>query len=117
VNVETKEQSNQWMHTHSPNKLKKFKQMLSANQKGDGNCFMGQDRKEMPMVEFMQQGTTTASEVYCETLKKLCRVIQNKRRGMLRYGVVLPRDNACLHKAACTRAFQVGDVCPSSLQP
>jgi hypothetical protein len=28
MNVETKEQSKQWMHTHSPNKLKKFKQTL-----------------------------------------------------------------------------------------
>jgi hypothetical protein len=26
MNVETKEQSKQWMHTHSPNKPKKFKQ-------------------------------------------------------------------------------------------
>jgi hypothetical protein len=26
VNVETKQQSKQWMHTHSPNKPKKFKQ-------------------------------------------------------------------------------------------
>jgi hypothetical protein len=26
VNVETKEQSKQWMHTHSQNKPKKFKQ-------------------------------------------------------------------------------------------
>jgi Mn-dependent DtxR family transcriptional regulator len=39
---ETKEQSNQWMHTHSPNKLKKFKQTLSACQKADCNCFLGQ---------------------------------------------------------------------------
>jgi hypothetical protein len=30
VIVETKEQSKQWMHTHSSNKLKNFKQMLSA---------------------------------------------------------------------------------------
>jgi hypothetical protein len=31
VNVETKVQSKQWMHTHSPNKLKtKFKQTLVA---------------------------------------------------------------------------------------
>jgi hypothetical protein len=30
VNVETKEQSKQWMHTHSPNKIKKFKLALSA---------------------------------------------------------------------------------------
>jgi hypothetical protein len=26
VNVDTKEQSKQWMHTHSPNKLQKLKQ-------------------------------------------------------------------------------------------
>jgi hypothetical protein len=43
VNVETKEQSKQWMHTHSPDKLKKFKQM-SACQKVDGNCLLGQER-------------------------------------------------------------------------
>jgi hypothetical protein len=30
VNVETKEQSKQWIHTHSPNKLKKFKETLPA---------------------------------------------------------------------------------------
>jgi len=29
VNAETKGQSKQWMHTHSPNKPKKFKQTLS----------------------------------------------------------------------------------------
>jgi hypothetical protein len=31
----------------------------------------------------MQRGTTETSEVYCETLKKLPRAIQNKRLGML----------------------------------
>jgi hypothetical protein len=31
VNVETKEQSKQWMHTHSPNKPKKFKQMSAES--------------------------------------------------------------------------------------
>jgi hypothetical protein len=30
VNVKTQEQSRWWMHKHSPNKAKKFKQMLSA---------------------------------------------------------------------------------------
>jgi hypothetical protein len=37
----------------------------------DGNCFMGQERKRVVMVEFMQLGTTVTSEAYCETLKKL----------------------------------------------
>jgi hypothetical protein len=44
VNAETKEKSKQWMHIHSPNKSQKFKQMLSACQKADGNCFLGQER-------------------------------------------------------------------------
>jgi hypothetical protein len=43
MNVETKEQSEQWMHTHSPNKEKKFKQ-TSACQKVDGNCFLGHEK-------------------------------------------------------------------------
>jgi hypothetical protein len=38
VDIETKEQSKQWMRTHSPNKPKMFKQM-SACQKADDNCF------------------------------------------------------------------------------
>jgi hypothetical protein len=44
VSVETKEHPKQLMHTHSPKKSKKFKQTLSACQKADGNCFLGQDR-------------------------------------------------------------------------
>jgi hypothetical protein len=39
VNVETKEQSKQWLYKHSPKKPKKFKQMLSAR-KADGNTFL-----------------------------------------------------------------------------
>jgi hypothetical protein len=45
------------------------------------------------------------SEVYCETLKKLRRAIQNKRRGMLTSGVVFLHDNARLHTAAHTQAL------------
>jgi hypothetical protein len=62
MNVETKEQSKQWMHSHSSNKLKKFKQTLSAR-KLMVTIFW--DRKGVLMVEFMQQGTTETSEVYC----------------------------------------------------
>jgi hypothetical protein len=43
VNVETEEQSKQWMHTHSPDKLKQFKEM-SACRKADGICFLRQVR-------------------------------------------------------------------------
>jgi hypothetical protein len=41
VNVETKEQSKQWLHTHSPNKPKKFKKNVC--QEADCICFLGQE--------------------------------------------------------------------------
>jgi hypothetical protein len=75
------------MHTHSPDKPKKFKQLFSARKPMATVIW---DTKIVIMVEFMQQGTTITSEVYCETpRKKLRRAIQNKRRGMLTYGIVL----------------------------
>jgi hypothetical protein len=101
VNVETKEQSKQWLHTQSPNKLKKFKQTLSAR-KLMASVFW--DRKGVLMVKFTQQGRITSSEVYCKTLKKLRRAIQNKRHGMLTSGVVFLHDNAHPHTATHTRA-------------
>jgi hypothetical protein len=59
------------------------------------------DMKGVLMVESMQQ-ETIISEVYCKTLNKLCRAIQNKRHEMLTFGVVLLHDNVHLHTAACT---------------
>jgi histone-lysine N-methyltransferase SETMAR len=56
------------------------------------------------MVEFMQQRIEVTSEINCETIKKkLRRAIENKRPGMLTYGVVLPHDNAHPHKAVRSR--------------
>jgi histone-lysine N-methyltransferase SETMAR len=57
----------------------------------------------MLMVEFMQQLTTITSEMYCETLKKLHRAIQNKMRGMLTPGVVFLNDRAHSHTTARSR--------------
>jgi hypothetical protein len=42
---ETKELSKQWMHTYSPNKPNTLKQTLSACQKTDSYCFLGQERR------------------------------------------------------------------------
>jgi len=86
INTKTKEQSKQWMHTHSPNKSKKFKRTL-LNKKMMATVFWG--RKGILLTEFMVPGTTITSEVYCETLNKLRRLIQNKRHGMLTKGVIL----------------------------
>jgi hypothetical protein len=106
MNVEPKEQSKQWMHTHSPNK---FKQMLSARKLMARGFW---DGKGVLMEELMQRWTTVTSEVHCETLKTLRKVIQNNRRGMLTSGVVFLHDNAplrCSHSSTA-RTFQLGVV-------
>jgi hypothetical protein len=61
VNVVTKEQSTQWMRTHSQNKPKGFKQTLSARKVMTAAFW---DRKGVLIVEFMQQGAIKTSEVY-----------------------------------------------------
>ncbi|GFU20376.1 mariner Mos1 transposase [Trichonephila clavipes] len=72
-------QSKQWKHPSSP-KAKKFKQILSA---GKIMASIFWDRKGVLLCEFMPRGTTINADRYCETLNKLRRAIQNKRRGML----------------------------------
>jgi hypothetical protein len=51
------------------------------------------------LVDFMHKGTTINAEVYCNTLKKLRRAIQNRIRGMLTRGISLLPDNARPHTA------------------
>jgi hypothetical protein len=101
VNVETKEQSKQWMHTYLPNKTKKSEQTLSACQKADGNCFLGHERSADGGIHSTR--TTIMSEAYCKTLKKPHRAIK-KRCGTLTSNafIVLLHDNARSHTAAHT---------------
>lgn len=99
VNAETKQQSMQWGHTASPSKPKKARQSFSAR-KLMATVFW--DAKGILLVEFMERGTTITSAVYCETLKRLRRAIQNKRRGLLTSGVVFVHDNARPHTAQRT---------------
>jgi hypothetical protein len=86
-------------HIHQTSQ-KNFKQMSAR--KLTAAVFW--DRKGVLIVEFMQHGATIMSQVYCETLTKLLRAIQNKRHGMPS-GVVLLHDNAHLHTAARTQAL------------
>ncbi|GBM70471.1 Histone-lysine N-methyltransferase SETMAR [Araneus ventricosus] len=60
------------------------------------------DAQGILLIEFMTHGTIINSEVYCRTLKKLKRAIQNKRRGLLSSRVVLLHDNARPHTAVKT---------------
>ena len=53
--------------------------------------------------DFLERGSTINSERYCETLKKLRRAIEKKRRGKLISKVLFLHDNACPHTANRTR--------------
>jgi len=88
--TETKQQSREWRHSSSP-KPRKFKTTQSA---GKVMATVFWDRKGVFLVDFMAHGTTINADRYCETLKKLRRAIQNRRRGMLTKGVCLPHGNA-----------------------
>jgi hypothetical protein len=63
VNAETKEQSKQWMHTHSPNKLKTFKQtfarklMITVGQEksADGGIHATRDHSVRSVVQNMKE--------------------------------------------------------------
>ncbi|XP_011049295.1 PREDICTED: histone-lysine N-methyltransferase SETMAR-like [Acromyrmex echinatior] len=98
---ENKRQSMQWKHTYSPT-AKKFKVVKSVK-KIMVSLFW--DQKGILLIDFLPQGATINAERYCETLKKLRRAIQNKRRGMLTAGVSLLHDNARPHVAASTTAL------------
>jgi len=93
---ESKQQSMEWRHTSSATKTK-FKQTTSTRK---NMCTVFWDRKGVLLVDFLPQGSTFNAGVYCETLKKLHRAIQNKRCGMLSQGVVMIHDNARPHTAA-----------------
>jgi len=99
ITPESTQQSLHWKHTGSP-KRKKFKQTFSTRKI---TCTVVWDRQGVLLVEFFPQGTTINSAVYCETLKKMRRAIQNKRRGMLSATILLLHDNARPHSVAQTQ--------------
>jgi hypothetical protein len=61
------------------------------------------DRKKPLLINFLPQGDTIIVAAYCEMLKKLCRAIQNKQRGMLMRGICLLHDNARPYTARTTQ--------------
>jgi len=71
---ETKRQSSQWRHTGSL-PAKKFKTSISAK-KIMASVFW--DRKGIILIDFLPQKKTITGVLYCETLKKLKRTIENK---------------------------------------
>jgi len=77
-----------------------FKQRISTTKI---MCTVFWDRQGVLLVEFLSQGLTINSAVYCETLKKLRHAIQNKRRGMLSATILLLHDDARPHFVAQTQ--------------
>jgi len=52
------------------------------------------DRKGVLLVDFLPYGSTINAGVCCDTLRKLQRVIQNKRCGLPSSSVVMIHNNA-----------------------
>ncbi|KAJ4452219.1 hypothetical protein ANN_03737 [Periplaneta americana] len=100
LHPKTKHQSMHWRHSGSPVRTK-FKQTLSVRKV---MCTVFWDRKGILLIDFLPRGETVNADHYCETLRKLRRAIQNKRRGMLIAEVVLLHDNARPHTARRTAA-------------
>jgi hypothetical protein len=67
VNVETKEQSKRWMHTHSPNTPKQFKQILSVRKL---MAALFWESEGVLMVQFMQQGTDSNARSVLRNTKR-----------------------------------------------
>jgi len=105
VNCETKRQSMEWGHTNSPNKPTKCLPSWSGR-KIMATVFW--DIHGVILVDFLERGQTINAERYCETLRKLRRAIQNKRRGKLSEKVLLIHDNARPHTAIHTRELLEG---------
>jgi hypothetical protein len=79
---------------------KEFKQSISTRKI---MCPVFWDRNSVLLTEFLPQGSTIIAGVHRDTLKKLRRAIQSKRRGMLSRGVVMLHENARPHTAAATQ--------------
>jgi len=52
------------------------------------------------MTDYLPKGSTVAGAYYADELSKLREALKIKRRGKLRHGVLLLRDNAPAHTSA-----------------
>ncbi|GFT77149.1 histone-lysine N-methyltransferase SETMAR [Trichonephila clavipes] len=92
---ESKRQSMEWRHTSSPTRVKPKHNLTPRKIM----CTVFWDSKGILLIDFLPRGQTNNAAVYCETLRKLRRAIQNKCRGFLSKGVVFLHVNARPHTA------------------
>ena len=89
------------MGTHKFSQKTKEMYANFVSKKDHGDRFLGQG--VVLLVDFLERGSKINSERCCETLKKLRRAIQNKRRGKLSSKVLFFHDNARPHTVNRTR--------------
>ncbi|GBM33625.1 Mariner Mos1 transposase [Araneus ventricosus] len=77
VTPDSKQQSMEWRQSRFPTTLSVHKIM----------CTVFWDKQGVLLVEFLPRGETINAVRYCESLRKVRRAIQNKRRGMLSQAV------------------------------
>jgi hypothetical protein len=95
-------------HIHQTSRKSLNKRCLSARKMTATILEGGGGSNGVLMIEFAQQGTIIKSEMYCETLKNCVGpAIQNQRRGMLTYSILLLHDNARPYTFARTRLLPV----------
>jgi hypothetical protein len=108
------------MHTHSPNKLKTFKQTLSTGQKAESSCFLGHKRNADCRIHATRDHNNVRSVLW--NTGKLLGAIQNKRHGMLTYSVLVVLIHANVHPHTTVTlehcwSILTGNCWPPSLQP
>lgn len=97
---ETKQQSMQWRRRGEPAPVK-FKTQPSA---GKIMATIFWDAEGILLIDYMPHKTTITGIYYAQLLQKLRAEIIEKRRGLMRRGVLLLQDNAPVHKSHVAQA-------------
>jgi len=92
---ETKRQSMEWHHLHSPSKKKA--KTVPSTAKVMGTVFW--DAEGLILAEFLERGQTITAARYVQTLHKLRRALHDKRLGR---NIIILHDNARPHAAFLT---------------
>jgi hypothetical protein len=89
------------MHTHHQTSRTSLNKRCLPT-RADGNCFLRQKRSADAGIHITKDHTNVRDVL--QNTKKTSEAIQNKRRGMVKSGVVLPHNIPTPHTAARTRA-------------
>ena len=97
--LETKQQSLEWLHSGSP-RPKKFRVQKST---GKVLALIFWDQDGIHLSDYLPKGQTINAEYYSPLLVQLKDILKEKRRGKVTMGVLFLHDNAPAHRALATR--------------